>query len=227
MLFDLTQEYDPDTGRFLNGDGYAYTGQEMLGTNMFVYCGSNPVNRIDASGQSWKGLWDEFTETLQQASSYFVVAAGVSQLDSAMPGPADVVSGVLLLGGILVCAGIATYTSITAPAPSISAPKAEERDKVIPAPPPPKKQAFFTVNPYDFVPNGLVMKEYPGTKNGRIIEWRDPVSQAKVFEWDEDLKYGSHYHAMMVEWDGDHHGIHYFPGTPVPEPWNSMYFGGY
>ena len=30
------------------------------------------------------------------------------------------------------------------------------------------------------------MKEFPGTKNGRIIEWRDPISQAKIFEWNED-----------------------------------------
>ena len=70
------------------------------------------------------------------------------------------------------------------------------------------------------------MREFPGTKNGRIIEWRDPVSQAKIFEWDEDLNNFPHYHAMLIEWDGNHLGPHYFPGFPVPEPWNSVYFGG-
>ena len=102
--------------------------------------------------------------------------------------------------------------------------KAEEKDITIPSQP--KKQAYFTANPYDFTPNGLVMKEYPGTKNGRIIEWRDPISQAKIFEWNEDLNNGPHYHAMMIEWDGNHHATHYLPGTPVPEPWNLIYFGG-
>lgn len=64
-------------------------------------------------------------QTMQQASGYFAAAAGVSQLDTAAPGPADVVSGVLLAGGVLVCAGIETYTAATAPAPSVSIPKAE------------------------------------------------------------------------------------------------------
>lgn len=37
----------------------------------------------------------------------------------------------MLLGGVLVCAGIATYTVITAPAPSISVPKVDTKEKVI------------------------------------------------------------------------------------------------
>ena len=70
------------------------------------------------------------------------------------------------------------------------------------------------------------MKEFPGTKNGRIIEWRDPISQAKIFEWNEDFKMGPHYHAMLIEWDGKHDKIHYTAGTIVPEPLQSTYFGG-
>ncbi len=103
---------------------------------MYAYCGNNPVNRVDPTGQFWKELWDAFTQTIQQASGYFAVAAGVSQVDTPVIGPADIVSGVLLLGGVLVCAGIATYTAITEPAPSISIPKVEEKEEAIPAPPP-------------------------------------------------------------------------------------------
>lgn len=44
-----------------------------------------------------------------------------------------------------VCAGIATYTAITAPAPSISIPKAEEKDKVIPVPLPSKGTTYYHV----------------------------------------------------------------------------------
>ncbi|HMM06959.1 MAG TPA: RHS repeat-associated core domain-containing protein [Clostridiales bacterium] len=35
--------YDPEVGRFLNADGYASTGQGISGTNMYAYCGDNPV----------------------------------------------------------------------------------------------------------------------------------------------------------------------------------------
>ena len=45
--------YDPVTGRFVNADGYVSTGQDITGLNMFAYCGNNPVNRADSSGESW------------------------------------------------------------------------------------------------------------------------------------------------------------------------------
>ena len=43
--------YDPTTQRFVNGDGYASTGQGILGNNMFAYCLNNPVNCNDADGR--------------------------------------------------------------------------------------------------------------------------------------------------------------------------------
>lgn len=42
--------YDPEIGRFINADGYASTGQGVIGHNMFAYCNNNPVNYIDVSG---------------------------------------------------------------------------------------------------------------------------------------------------------------------------------
>ena len=47
--------YDPEVGRFLNADGTVSTGQGITGTNMFAYCGNNPVDRADASGRYWIG----------------------------------------------------------------------------------------------------------------------------------------------------------------------------
>ena len=87
----------------------------------------------------------------------------------------------------------------------------------------PSNHAYFTVNPYDFKPNGLVMTEYAGTGNGKIIKWSDPTTHAAVFEWDEDLNYGPHYHILI---NGKHDGTHIPPGTEVPDPWKSLYFGG-
>ena len=43
--------YNPETGRFINADGYVSTGQGFSGHNMFVYCGNNPVMRQDDSGR--------------------------------------------------------------------------------------------------------------------------------------------------------------------------------
>ena len=45
--------YDPAVGRFLNADGYINGNGDILGFNMFAYCGNNPVNRIDESGALW------------------------------------------------------------------------------------------------------------------------------------------------------------------------------
>lgn len=80
-----------------------------------------------------------------------------------------------------------------------------------------KKVVIFPLIPETFAPRGLIMKIYPGTSNGRFIKWFD-VSGIMIFEWDEDLTNGSHYHIMA------HDGLHYIPGTIVPEPYASMYF---
>ena len=42
--------YDPEICRFVNADGYASTGQGLLGNNMFAYCLNNPVSNVDSSG---------------------------------------------------------------------------------------------------------------------------------------------------------------------------------
>ena len=42
--------YDPEICRFVNVDGYASTGQGLLGHNMFAYCNNNPVANEDSNG---------------------------------------------------------------------------------------------------------------------------------------------------------------------------------
>ena len=46
--------YDPVTQRFVNADGLLATGYNITGTNLFAYCGNNPINRFDPTG---KALW--------------------------------------------------------------------------------------------------------------------------------------------------------------------------
>ena len=45
--------YDPEIGRFINADGWASTGQGILGLDMFSYCGDNPIARSDDDGTKW------------------------------------------------------------------------------------------------------------------------------------------------------------------------------
>ena len=45
--------YDAEVGRFISADKFASTGQGLLGNNMFVYCGNNPVIRTDDDGEWW------------------------------------------------------------------------------------------------------------------------------------------------------------------------------
>ena len=50
LYYLQSRYYNPTTGRFLNADIYAATGQGLLGNNMFAYCGNNPTNCFDAAG---------------------------------------------------------------------------------------------------------------------------------------------------------------------------------
>ena len=44
--------YNPEWGRFLNADIYLNANGDIIGFNMFAYCGNDPVNYLDTSGKS-------------------------------------------------------------------------------------------------------------------------------------------------------------------------------
>lgn len=48
--------YDPEVGRFVNADGYINGNGDLLGFNMYAYCGNNPVMYTDPSGEG--KIWD-------------------------------------------------------------------------------------------------------------------------------------------------------------------------
>ena len=46
--------YDPANHRFINADAYASTdSNDAISCNMFAYCGNNPANRGDETGDFW------------------------------------------------------------------------------------------------------------------------------------------------------------------------------
>ncbi len=99
-------------------------------------------------------------------------------MDTPAPGPADVVSGVLLLGGALVCAGVALCTTITATTPAIPCPnfkdKDEAKDEVIPAPPQNNGTTYYHVtteaNALSIISSGYM---YGSTwEGGYVYAWK-------------------------------------------------------
>ena len=218
LYYVSSRYYNPEIGRWINADALISTGQGILGCNMFAYCGNNPVNREDSTGQFWEELLEVFVQTIKQNSAYFVAAIGFSQADSPMVGPADVASAVMVIGGLLVYGGYAVSTVINAQMDSISIPKAKEKTVAIPVPKEPDSLVTFPVDPNDFNPVGLVKMPRAGTKNGAIISWMDPHTKTEVFRWDENPNYsnGPHYHIYGTG--------HYYAGNIVPEPYSTIYF---
>ena len=63
--------YDPEICRFLNADGYVTTGQGLIATNMFAYCGNNPVMYVDESGLFFDQIGKFFSDVGNAISKTF------------------------------------------------------------------------------------------------------------------------------------------------------------
>ena len=61
LIYLRNRYYAPNTGRFLTED------PAMDGLNWYVYCGNNPVNRVDPTG-----MWMEGDENLSRAAQFYI-----------------------------------------------------------------------------------------------------------------------------------------------------------
>jgi len=59
LYYLQSRYYNPRTGRFLNADKYASTGQGILGNNAYAYCNNNAVNAFDPVGEDAIWLQDK------------------------------------------------------------------------------------------------------------------------------------------------------------------------
>lgn len=56
LYYLINRFYDPETGRFVSPDEFAYLEPKSLnGLNLYAYCLNNPVMNVDPSGQSVVG----------------------------------------------------------------------------------------------------------------------------------------------------------------------------
>ena len=177
---------------------------------------------VNPTGHFFSEIWEfakiavaEIGKAISAMSPAYAACGGAAVADGPLPF-GDAIGFIGAAAITIGAAGYGIYQATKAPSTSIS--KAEEKEKDIALPTQPKAQAYFTVNPYNFHPKGLVRKCYDGTKNGAFISWMDPLTNTEVFRWDENPNYsnGPHYHI---------HGTgHYYPGTIVPEPYATVYF---
>ena len=74
--------YDPETGRFINADGFVSTGQGVLGSNMFAYCNNDPVNGYDSNGNIRQNICISFEGSACGAILCASLAFGATMLAS-------------------------------------------------------------------------------------------------------------------------------------------------
>lgn len=112
-----TRYYDPAIRRFINVDGYLNANGDILGFNMYAYCGNNPVMYSDPTGTSAIG-------------KILTLAWGIATVEPTLVG--EVVLGIV---AIAFCGTMMAMQDAAAPAISIpnfnieSKEKTEEKSK--------------------------------------------------------------------------------------------------
>ena len=108
--------YDPTTGRFLNADAFASTGQDLLGNNMFAYCGNNPIARADDGGEFWNYVIGGLVGAV--AGGFVAAMNGEGTAGIVIGAVAGLASGLVAASGLgwLAQAGISAGISFTADA---------------------------------------------------------------------------------------------------------------
>ena len=217
--------YDPAMHRFINADSLASTGQGIVGTNMFAYCNNSPVVFKDPNGEDAIAITITVT-----AAGLVVITITVAGIVIAVYELVELTCEALewlwslaeKLGAKIFCNEV-----ICIPAPLTKLPtESEEETKtnvaVIESVESKKAPVLFPENPLFFNPIGLILVQKPGTKNGRVYYWKDPITNVAIFRWDENINRsnGPHYHILDIA----NYNIHYYAKDLVPEPYATIYF---
>ena len=116
LYYLQTRYYDPEVGRFINSDSQLNPKDGVLGFNLFVYCGNNPVSNQDPNGHFFfgaliGGIIGGASGALSAAMKGKSVKAGF--LTGAATGAAiGLVCDVVATGGLSALAGVALCGAI-------------------------------------------------------------------------------------------------------------------
>ena len=105
--------YDPETGRFINADGFVSTGQGILGSNMFAYCINNPVNMVDLEGSMAEAAIAVSGSTFAAFTAWLTTIGGANFWN-----PVGWIIAGVLAAGVITWAGVTLYNRWKASASS-------------------------------------------------------------------------------------------------------------
>lgn len=104
--------YAPDLCRFINADGQL--NDDILGNNLFAYCGNNPVTRTDDSGQGWWIAASAIVGGL--VGGVAKIVSNVSTGKSWNNGLLGAIAGGAVYGGVLAATGSVVAASFASAA---------------------------------------------------------------------------------------------------------------
>jgi RHS repeat-associated protein len=102
--------YDPKLHRFISADKTSNLGlkEDVKAYNLYAYCENDPINRYDPKGDSSVDVWEIIVEAAKESRNGFYFAGAVSQIDSSLPGPMDLLA-LSIASVVFVNAVIAQY----------------------------------------------------------------------------------------------------------------------
>ena len=67
-----TRYYNPDWCRWISPDSLSYLDTETPhGLNLYLYCGNDPVDLVDPTGNSWESFWNWISNTWNSVATWF------------------------------------------------------------------------------------------------------------------------------------------------------------
>ena len=75
LYYLQSRYYDPNTCRFINADGLINAGGDVLGSNIFIYCANDPINKIDPTGRIFERIKEKVTAIIASKVSGFISKA--------------------------------------------------------------------------------------------------------------------------------------------------------
>lgn len=171
--------YNPEWGRFINGDNYGGEVGTTLTHNIYAYCLNNPINRYDPTGMLFKEIWDIFVQTVQSYTPAYAGAGSLAMADGPLPF-GDIVGTIGAIGITAGALGHSVYDVVTKPK-TISIPQ-EKIDTMLKVPP--RSPQYWTADKNAIQGTALTYTEAVArVKAGGNIICVDQIRAFAVAKW--------------------------------------------